>query len=388
MKIERIEAILVDLPTIREHRLANQSISVQTLVIVRIGTSEGIEGLGEATTIGGLSYGEESPEGIKLSIDTYIAPLLKGLDASQTGAAMARLDKHIRGNRLAKSAIETAMLDIKGKALGLRVADLFGGARTERLECAWGLATGDAARDIAEAEMMLAENRHRIFKIKVGSGEPAADVARVAAVKAAVGGHASVRIDANQAWDEVTARTAIEKLQSAGIDLIEQPTVKHDRAALARLTQRFRIPMMADESVCTPADAFLLAKERVADVFALKIAKSGGLSGVAAVAAVAEAAGIGLYGGTMLEGSIGTLASAHIFAALPQPLAFGTELFGPLLLTDDVVQQRPVYSNFAIELPTGPGLGVAIDDDKLAHYRRDKTVSRALLTPARKLVVT
>lgn len=383
MKIVGIEAILVDLPTIRVHRLANQSITTQTLVIVRINTGEGIEGLGEATTIGGLSYGEESPEGVKLTIDTYIAPLLRGHDPRQTGTAMATLERQVKGNRLAKSAIESALLDIKAKALGVRVADLFGGACTERLECAWGLATGDADLDIAEAEQVLAEGRHRIFKIKVGSGEPLADVKRVAAVKSALGDRASVRIDANQAWDEVTARMAIERLEAAGVDLIEQPTVKHDHAALARLTARFRIPMMADESVCTAADAFRLAKDRVADVFALKIAKSGGPSGVAAVAAIAGAAGIGLYGGTMLEGTIGTLASAHIFAALPQPLAFGTELFGPLLLTDDVVVKRPAYSNFAIELPAGPGLGVAIDEDKLAHFRRDKTSSRAISMSSR-----
>jgi muconate cycloisomerase len=143
---------------------------------------------------------------------------------------------------------------------------------------------------------------------------------------------------------------------------------------------------MADEAVATPADAFELARERDCDVFALKIAKSGGLTETAKVAAIAEAAGIALYGGTMLEGSIGTLASAHLFATLPQPLAFGTELFGPLLLRDDIVIERPAYENFTIKVPTTPGLGIAIDEDKLAFFRRDRASRTVSVPPSAKAV--
>lgn len=86
---------------------------------------------------------------------------------------------------------------------------------------------------------------------------------------------------------------------------------------------------------------------------------------------MADAAGIGLYGGTLLEGSLGSVAAAHTFATCPQ-LAWGTELFGPLLLKDDIVIERPVFRDFELHLPTGPGLGLQIDEDKLAHYRRDR----------------
>lgn len=380
MKIDQIEAILVDLPTIRAHKLARQTVMAQTLVILRVRTDDGIEGLGEATTIGGLSYGEESPESTKLTIDHYAAPLLIGLDPCAVNAAMALLDRHIVGNRLAKSAIETALLDIKGKVLGVPVSDLFGGAQTASLEVGWGLATGDADKDIAEAERVLEQRRHRFFKIKVGTGDLDADIRRVAAIKMALGDRASVRIDANQAWDEHSARRAIAAFEAAGVDLIEQPVARHDHAALRRLSRRFRVPLMADEAVSTPSDAFDLASTRACDVFALKIAKSGGLSGAAAVAAVAAAAGISLYGGTMLEGAIGSIASAHLFATLPQPLAFGTELFGPLLLADDVVTERPQYKDFSLILPRQPGLGVALDEDKLAHYRRDR--AKTIAPPA------
>ena len=96
-------------------------------------------------------------------------------------------------------------------------------------------------------------------------------------------------------------------------------------------------------------------------------------------AVVADAAGVGLYGGTLLEGSVGSVAAAHVFAACPT-MAWGTELFGPLLLTDDVVVQRPEYRDFELKLPQTPGLGIQLDDDKLAFYRRDRRAKSVAVT--------
>ncbi|WP_118180412.1 muconate/chloromuconate family cycloisomerase [Paraburkholderia phosphatilytica] len=369
--ITSIEAILVDLPTIRAHQLSMATMQQQTMVILRLRASDGIEGLGEATTIGGLSYGEESPEGIKLTIDTYLAPALLGQDATSINAAMLKLDKVARGNRFAKSGIETALLDAQGKRLGVPVSTLLGGAVRNTLPVLWTLASGDTHRDIEEAEMLLAERRHNTFKLKIGRRSVRDDVAHVAKIKAALGDRAKVTVDVNQAWNEVDAAFGIEALESSGIDLVEQPTPREHRGALARLAARFVIPIMADEGVTGPVDALELAREAGADVFALKIAKSGGIYGMMRTAAIADAAGISLYGGTMLEGSIGSIASAHGFSALPQ-LSWGTELFGPLLLKDDIVIARPQYRDFDLHLPEGPGLGLQIDEEKLAFYRRDR----------------
>jgi muconate cycloisomerase len=186
-KIELIETFLVDLPTIRPHQLAMTTLSSQTLMIVRIRCSDGIVGIGEGTTIGGLAYGAESPEGMKLAIDTYIAPHLLKSNPNQVAATMAGIGKAVQDNRFAKCAVETALLDALGKRAALSVSDLLGGRFHDRLPVAWTLASGNTSSDIAEAEAMLAKRRHNVFKLKIGKGDPKNNIAHVAAIKRALG---------------------------------------------------------------------------------------------------------------------------------------------------------------------------------------------------------
>lgn len=368
--IERIETALVDVPTIRPHVLAMATMYCQTLCLVRLHCADGIVGIGEATTIGGLAYGPESPEGMKVAIDTYFAPILKGSDATRPATAMATLARHISGNHFAKCAIETALLDAMGKRVGLPVSELLGGRVRDRLPVLWTLASGDTASDIAEAEEMIDRRRHNAFKLKIGKRPVAQDVAHVAAIKKALGDRASVRVDVNMAWDETIARKGVDMLADVGCDLVEQPIIRHNRAGMARLAAQSRIPIMADESLQGPATAYDFARHAAANVFAVKIEQSGGLYAAKEVQGIADAAGVALYGGTMLEAGVGTIASAHVFATFPQ-IAFGTELFGPLLLTEEILQEPLDYSEFSLAVPVGPGLGIALDEDRIAHLRRD-----------------
>jgi L-alanine-DL-glutamate epimerase-like enolase superfamily enzyme len=144
--IDRVETFLVDLPTIRPHQLSMATMNGQTLMLVRLYCSDGTVGVGEGTTIGGLAYGAESPEGMKLAIDTYFAPLLLGADASLIPAIMARLNKAIQDNRFAKCAIETALFDALGQRTGLPISQLLGGRARESLPIAWTLASATPPR--------------------------------------------------------------------------------------------------------------------------------------------------------------------------------------------------------------------------------------------------
>lgn len=367
--IEKIETILVDVPTIRPHKLSVATMNAQNLVLVRVVCSDGCVGWGEGTTIGGLNYGEESPESIKVNIDTYIAPLLIGMKATEIGKAMANVRKTIQGNRFAKCAIETALLDAQGKRLGVPVSELLGGRVRQSVPVAWTLASGDTAKDIAEAEKMIADRRHNVFKLKIGLKPVRDDVAHVLAIKRALGDDISVRVDVNQAWSELQAVDGIARLQDGGVDLVEQPVKAQYTDSLGRLTQRFSVAIMADEALHGPHDGMAIVRKHAANVFAVKIAQSGGLFPAKQLATVGELTGIALYGGTMLEGGVGTAASAQLFSTFHE-LAYGTELFGPLLLTEEVLSTPLVYKDFHLHVPTRPGLGVDLDIERINFMKR------------------
>jgi len=163
----------------------------------------------------------------------------------------------------------------------------------------------------------------------------------------------------------------MQRLAEAGIDMVEQPIVASDKIGRQRLTRANIIPIMAAEALHGPRDAFEVASLGAADIFAIKINQSGGLHGAAQVAAIAKAANIELYGGTMLEGAVGTMASAQLFSTFHE-LAWGTELFGPLLLTEEILREPLAYRDFSLQIPAKPGLGIDVDEDKVARLRRNR----------------
>ena len=126
---------------------------------------------------------------------------------------------------------------------------------------------------------------------------------------------------------------------------------------------------MADECVFSTHEMLDVVRAGAADVVSLKLVKHGGLLATRDVAAVAVAAGIGLYGGCLLESSIGAAAHLQVFAGLLD-LAWGCEHFGPQILTGDLVSEPLRFEDFHIHLPTGPGLGVTLDPAQLRRYAR------------------
>jgi muconate cycloisomerase len=373
--IDHIESIIIDVPTVRGHVLSMTTMMTQSVVLVHVRFSDGSEGWGEGASIGGLSYGPESVESIKLAVDSYIAPMLLGKDADRIAAASGLMARAVKGNHAARAAVETALWDGLARRLGTSVAQLFGGRIHERLPVAWTLASGNSDTDIAEAEQMLSERRHRDFKLKIGKRKVKDDLAHVASIARAVGDRGTIRVDVNQAWSLTEARYGVKGLQD------EQPVPRERLDGLRALTQGYEIAIMADEVLQGPADAMRVACERAADVFAVKVCQSGGLLPAAEVIAIARAAGIGLYGGTMLESGLGTAAAVQLFSTVPE-LAWGTELFGPLLLTEEILADPLDYRDFSVAVPTGPGIGTMPDPDKVKFYRRDRSDSlRAVGAP-------
>jgi len=171
----------------------------------------------------------------------------------------------------------------------------------------------------------------------------------------------------------MTALYCIEALESGGVDLIEQPLPHWNHEGMSRLASRFKVPIMVDEGLESIQETYQIAKHHAGNVFSIKPIQAGGLTATKKVAGIAEAAGIPLYGGTMIESSLGTAICAQLYSTIPE-MTFGTELFGPLLFKDTVTANDIEYENFEIKIPKGPGFGMIIDKEKVRHYSRDQII--------------
>ena len=370
LAIAGITSTIVDVPTVRKHKLSNTSVTAQSYVIVQVRLANGAVGIGEAATLGGPRWSEESVEAMKANIDAYLAPALQGARADHFEAAGLRMDQAAKRNNAAKAAIETALFDAVGKTFGLPASALLGGAVRDRIPVLWTLASGDPVQEAEEAERKLAARLHRRFKVKIGAQDPAADMARMRHLCQALEGRAELIVDANQAWDETVSIRCLPQLAEMGVRLVEQPVPAWNLGAMARLRARPGTPpLLADENVFDAHDMLAVAHAAAADAVSLKLVKHAGLLGVKRVAAVAEAAGIQLYGGCLLESSVGAAAHLQVFSTFRE-LEWGCEHFGPQILTGDLVTEPLRFADFDIHLPAGPGIGVILDEAALRRYAR------------------
>ena len=370
LTVKDISTWIIDVPSIRPHRFAGLEINQQAYLIVRLETGEGAVGVGEGTSPGGPWWSGEAIENQQAIIQHHLYPALRDLGPISLPTVVQRLDAVAHGNEFAKAAIEMALFDALGRQLGIPVSAMLGGGPArDRLPVRWAVGATDAETITAEARERLAQG-HAALKLKMGADDPAADVARVAAVVDSLGPGVDYLVDPNASWPLETARWVLRELEDMGVSHVEQPIRRDDLEGLAHLTARLtRMSLIADESVCTPIDALRATRTRICDGVAVKVAKAGGLLRGYAVGQISAAAGLGCYGGTALESPVGTAASAHLFAALPQ-LRLDCELVGPLLLADELLVEPLEYDDGDLVVPGGPGLGIEIDWDKIAEYRR------------------
>ncbi|NRG16216.1 muconate cycloisomerase family protein [Rhizobiales bacterium] len=371
--IDRIETTIVDVPLRRTHFHSSGTHGSQSYVVVQLFTKGGAVGLGEGVTPGGRAFwGGESVESIKATIDHYLAPALKGCSVFAHERLLKLMDRAAARSNFAKAAVDIALHDVVSRLLDTPLAAFYGGKVRDSIPVLWPLATGDYDRDVDDALEQLSTRRHRYFKMKIGQGDPEADVKAVSRAIRAIHAQfpeACITLDFNQAWDEQTAARWLPALQEAGAALIEQPVPAWNAAGMARLASRLDIPVMADEGLWDLHDAYDYFTRGATDVFCVKVAKGGGIRRAYKAAAVAEAAGIPLCGGMALESSIGTAASLQLFGALPN-LTWGSETIGPRLIADDLATEPIRYREYEVLIPDGPGIGAELDTDKFKHYRR------------------
>lgn len=367
-EIAAIETVIVDCPTTRRHRLSNTEVSFQSYTIVKVVLADGTIGHGEAATLGGPRWAEESVEAIKANIDAYLAPAIRGRNALDFERNAAIMAKAASRNNAARAGVEAALFDAVGKSLGLSASQLLGGAVRDSIEVLWALASGDADQEIEEARAKLAAREHRRFKIKLGFHSPADDMVRLARIVEALPG-CEIVCDVNQGWTEATAIRFMPRLAELGVVLVEQPLRPGLIAATARIAARSAIPIMIDEAAFSGPEIVANATAAAGSVYSLKLVKSGGLLALKRAAAIAQACGLELYGGCLLETGIGAAAHLAVFSTLPE-LEWGCEHFGPKILKTDLTNGEIVFRDFHIHCPTGPGLGVSLNEDALRSMSR------------------
>ncbi|WIV12287.1 muconate/chloromuconate family cycloisomerase [Proteiniborus sp. MB09-C3] len=370
MAIKEFKTYILDMETVRPHQLSMTTITSQAIIVGRAIDEDGTEGWSEVANIGGISYGEQTPEAIKINIDTYLAKFVIGREAKDFNLIMHEIGHAAKGNNYSKAVVEGALIDLAARQKGIPAYELLGGKIHNSIPLAWTLASGNTERDIKEAKELLAIKRHKIFKLKIGTGDPDANVEHVRKIIEAVGDQAKVTVDINQAWDEDTSVRCIKKLQDYGVNMVEQPVPVWNYEAMARLTQKFDVPIMADESSTYIHDCFLIAKHRAGNCIALKPCKHGGLLETKKVAAIAEAAGFGLYGGTMIESSLGSAMALSVYSTI-SAFEFGTELFGQFLYKDRITVDELQVKDYELIIPDKPGFGLEVDVDKVKFYARD-----------------
>jgi muconate cycloisomerase len=370
LTIESVTTTILDVPLVRPHKFATTSMTAQPLLLVAVRTKGGAVGYGEGVVPGGPWWGGESVETMQAIVEKYIVPVLVGRRADDITGIQRDIERVVANARFAKASVDVALHDAWARSLDVPVHALLGGAFRRSVDVTWALGAASADEIVGEAQEKLDAKLNFSFKLKMGALDPAEDTERVIRIAQALEGKAGVRVDVNARWDRLTALKYLPKLAEGGVEMIEQPTPADQFEVLAELNALLPVPVMADESVQTPHDALEIVQRRGADIIAIKTTKSGGLKKSAEIAAIAKAAGISCHGATSIEGPIGTAASIH-FACSETAIDFGTELFGPLLFDEELLQTPLKYENGQVHLPEGPGLGVELNLDAVKTWTRN-----------------
>jgi L-alanine-DL-glutamate epimerase-like enolase superfamily enzyme len=370
MKIEKIETIPVDIPRVPRSLVVASYSALESakFVIVIVKTDEGVEGYGEASPE--YQWTGEDDKTCCHYIQNYLAPALLGSDPLRVQHALTRMDKTISHNFYAKAAIEMALWDIVGKAAGRPLSEIWGGRVRDAVPVKF-VVSGAPQRAAEMAKELVAEG-FRYIKIKTGL-DLAGDLARVRAVRTALGGAVPIGIDSNMGWTFREALTALPALEELGVAFIEQPFARYPRDALLDFKRRSRIPLVAHESLFTLNDALELLNARAVDVWAITPATHGGYLPTRDILGLARAGGIPCLLGSTLElgvhsafmGQIG-LTSPSLSGEIP------SDLIGPFYYENDVINERFELADGFIRPPEGPGIGVTLNWDVINLYRSDR----------------
>ena len=349
MKITKVRLGRISVPLRTPFKTALRTVNSVEDVIVEIHTDCGAVGYGEAPPTGAITG--DTTGAIIGAIQDHIAKTIVGREVDELEPLLQSVQKSIVGNTSAKAAVDMALWDLYGQLYSIPVYKLMGGAR----------------KQIVKDALIAIGRGYDCLKMKVGVN-PELDVARLAAVREAVGKDVVIRIDANQAWQPKEAVRILNRMQERGLDieLVEQPVKAHDYEGLKYVTERSFVPVLADEAVFSPENAMTIMKMGAADLINIKLMKCGGLYNALKIASAAEVYGVECMIGCMLEANISVNAAVHLSCA--KNIITKVDLDGPVLCSEDPILGGAVFNEKEITVSDAPGLGIqGIENGSLVY---------------------
>jgi L-alanine-DL-glutamate epimerase-like enolase superfamily enzyme len=371
MKIADVRTTVVAVPQKREYRSSwrrgYQGSTPQVAVLVELETDDGLVGIGESPAVW-AGHPEvtvaliDAVHDLLLGADPFEHDILRRRLYAETG--MAHLGT--QGASWALSGVDTALWDLVGRAVEQPLHRLWGGGWRASSPFYADVPPGEPAEMAADA-IRWVERGFRTLYLKVGFGADV-DVARVRAVRDAVGEGPRIRVDANQAWSPGSARTIIDRLAEFGLEYVEQPTPASNLDEMAALRRMVSVPILAHEASITVEGTLNTIAKQAADAIQLDPRFDAGIAGARTAALMAEAAGLPVVTHTFGELGVATAAVLQLHAA-HRNFVLDNQTYYWNLEDDIVVGGLMPWHGCELEVPLGPGVGVELDRDRVAHYQ-------------------
>ena len=362
--ITRMTVWHLQLPVLsaRDHGIGRVDQKID-IAVIELQTSDGHKGYGEASPWSVFTGSVEASLG---ALTRYAPPCVLGRKLADRQAIFRDVNQAVAHCTEAKAALETALLDATGIALGVSVAELLGGTVRDRIPLSCSLANPDFDADIALVERLQADQVN-IVKLKTGFADHRFDIMRLEALRKRFP-DLQIRVDYNQGLSPFGAEQKLRDVAEFRTDFIEQPVPARHFDVMRRLRDGLSVPLLADESVFSLADMHRAIAEEICDGVSIKIMKSGGLTTAQDIATLAEAKGLAAYGGDMFEAGLAHLAGTHMIAATPN-ITLGCEFYqAKYYLKEDILSVPFPIVDGAVVVPNTAGLGITPDLNKIAHY--------------------
>lgn len=359
-KIVGVDAGLVVVPYDTVAHWASGTRAGTTRLIVRVHTADGTIGLGETICLW---------EFVQPVLARTVAPLAIGENAFDIERIIRKMEgagyyHHKRALVAALCGLEMALWDIVGKKAGLPVHQLWGGAYRALIPLVAYLQSSDVDRVAAEAARAVEEG-YGTLKVKIGMGERS-DIEIVRAAREAAGPDVKLRADVNGAWTIGTAKRQLQRLERYELEYVEQPLPLEDLRGHGYLRRVSPVPIALDESAYTIQDVLSIVQHEAADFILIDPHQAGGLALTRKAAAIAEAAGIPVTLHSGGELGVSTAAYLHLAASIPNLSIAIDNMYDHQV--DDIVTEPHCPEAGSMRVPSGPGLGVELDEEKVARY--------------------